>query len=162
MSIINVKAFWLAGSAVAANFFLSATACATLPEQVQQIKVGEAEAISSCDALIHFDTLNFEPCIKKLAKRSKATPFTQLGIFYSGYVSAMDYAHGGLPGARQTAWRLLNSASKLQNQLGVDSYTLCETLPGNCKIRVPASEQMLRSTPPKPARIPNNQHLHPH
>lgn len=139
-----------------------AAAATILPEQIAEIKAAENQVKQECDALIHFDTLKFEPCIKKLAKAAKEKPFSQLGIFYGGYVSAMSYAHGGLPGARQTAWRFLDRASKLQKQLDVDPYTLCETLPGNCKIRVPASEEMLRAGPPKPARIPNNQDPHQH
>ena len=160
---INLGKVWACyAAAVASSFLLATNAGATSTEQLNQIKAAEADAVTTCDSLIHFDTLKYEPCINRLAKNAKELPYKQLGILYSGYVSAMSYAHGGLPGARQTAWRLLDRASKLQKQLEVDSYTLCETLPGNCKIRVRASEEMLRAGPPKPARIPNNQDLHHH
>lgn len=160
---INVDKTWAAYAAVvASSFLLATTASATSPEQLNQIKTAAADAVKACNALIHFDTLKFEPCINKLVKKAKGMPYRQLGILYSGYVSAMGYAHGGLPEARQTAWRFLDRAIKLQKQLNVDPYTLCETLPGNCKIRVPASEEMLRAGPPKPARIPNNQDSHQH
>lgn len=147
---------------VATSVPIASMAGNPLPEQIAQIRSGETDAKQSCDHLIHFDTLKFDPCINKLAKNSKQSPYAQLGIFYSGFVSALNYAHSGLPGARQSAWRFLDSANKLQNQLGINAYTLCETLPGNCKIRVATSEEMLRSGPPKPARVPNNFDSHQH
>lgn len=137
-------------------------ASTTLPEHIALIKAGENEAKQRCLELIHFDTLKFEPCIKQLTRGASKTPFVQLGILYSGYVSAINFAHGGLPGSRQTAWSLLDSASKLQKQLSVDNYTLCETLPGNCKIRIQEAEEMLRAGPPKPAKIPRNNDAHGH
>lgn len=148
--------------AATSTILLAASTGSATADHIVQIRAGEAQAKQQCEDLIHFDTLKFEPCINKLAKQSKALPFTQLGILYSGYVSAINFADGGLPGAQQTAWRLLERASKLQKQLDVEPYTLCETLPGNCKIRVPATEKMLRAGPPKPARIPQNQHFHQH
>lgn len=162
MSIKTISTRILFAAMFTSGLPITSMANTSLPEYIAQIKSGEADAKQSCDHLIHFDTLKFEPCINKLAKNAMQTPYAQLGVLYAGFVSTLNYAHSGLPGARQSAWRFLERASKLQKQLEVDPYTLCETLPGNCKIRVPASEEMLRTGPPKPAKIPNNQDSHDH
>lgn len=162
MSTITFAKTGFIGILLAIGVPVASAANATALEHIVQIKSGELDAKNRCDSLIHFDTLKFEHCINKLVRNAKEAPYTQLGMLYAGYVSAMGYAHSGLPGARQTAWRFLARANKLQKQLEVDPHTLCETLPGNCKIRVPASEEMLRSEAPKPAKIPKNYGPHQH
>jgi hypothetical protein len=124
-------------------------------DQVTEIQNGALLAKRSCEQLIHFDTIKFEPCIADLVKKEKS-PFARLGILYSGYVSSIGFAHGGLPGARQTAWKMLQQFHPLQQKLGVNSETLCGILPGNCKNRIMAIDGMLKEGPPKPAQIPNN------
>jgi len=128
------------------------------PDQVTEMQNGALLAKRSCEQRIHFDTIKFEPCIANLVKKEKS-PFTSLGIFYSAYVSSMGYATSGLPGARQTAWKMLQQFHPLQQKLGVDSETLCGILPGDCKSRILRVERMLKEGPPKPAHIPNN-HSH--
>lgn len=129
-------------------------AVAATPGQMAEIRAGASNAKSECEPLIHFDTLAFEPCVGALVDQARRTPHVQLGMLYAGYVSALHYAHGGLPGARQTAWRFLQRLSPLQRRLEVDGRALCETLPGNCEIRVAATEAMLKAGPPPPGRIP--------
>lgn len=132
-----------------------AAAQSITPDQVTEMQNGALLAKRSCEQRIHFDTIKFEPCIADLVKKEKSS-FSRLGIYYSGYVSAMGFARSGLPGARQTAWKMLQQFHPLQQKLGVNAETLCGILPGNCKNRILGIEGMLQEGPPKPAQIPNN------
>jgi hypothetical protein len=134
-----------------------AAAQSTSPDQVTEMQNGALLAKRACEQRIHFDTIKFEPCIADLVKKEKSS-FSRLGILYSGYVSSIGFAHGGLPGARQTAWKMLQQFHPLQQKLGVNSETLCGILPGNCKNRIMGIDRMLKEGPPKPAQIPNNHH----
>lgn len=132
-----------------------AAAQSVSPEQLTEMQNGALLAKRACEQRIHFDTVKFEPCIAELVKKEKSS-FARLGIVYSAYISSMGYATSGLPGARQTAWKMLQQFHPLQQKLGVNSEALCGILPGNCNSRILGVERMLNEGPPKPARIPNN------
>lgn len=125
------------------------------PEQVAEMQNGALLAKRACEQRIHFDTVQFEPCIAELVRKEKSS-FAGLGMLYSAYVSSMAYATSGLPGARQTAWKMLQQFHPLQQKLGVNSEALCGILPGNCKSRILGVERMLKEGAPKPANIPKN------
>ena len=148
-----------ASLALAGLAWMTSAAGAATPEQIGAVRAGAAEARRESERLIHFDTQTFEPCVGALVDKAKLAPFTQLGILYGGYVSVMNYAHGGLPGARPAAWRLLQRLSPLQKRLGVDARALCETVAGNCEIRVAATEAMLQAAPPAPSKL-SDSHRH--
>lgn len=155
VALHSVVKFWVLIGVCLGFSSTFAAAQSISSDQVTEMQNGALLAKRSCEQRIHFDTIKFEPCIVDLAKKEKSS-FARLGILYSGYVSSMGYAHSGLPGARQTAWKMLQQFYPLQQKLGVNAETLCGILPGNCKNRILGIDGMLKEGPPKPAQIPNN------
>lgn len=107
-------------------------------------------AQQQCYMKIHFDTFEYQDCIDHLASNEKGSPYKELGIYYFAYVGAMDSVRTGMYGANNTAWYFLKRFRRLQQNLRIDDVALCETVPGNCDIRIPQVIAMSKSRPPKP------------
>ena len=121
------------------------------PADLGKLKTKAEEARVSCGPKIHFDTYTFERCINTLSHAHKKDPISQLGIEYAGFAVALSTTRVGMTGAEDTARHFYWRYRTLQTKLGIDDMALCNTLPGNCQIRVAqtielAKQPRLKST----------------
>ena len=146
---------------------LGTTSCNALggdpsPAALPQLKTRANEAREVCAAKIHFDTYSFEPCIDKLSQRYKKDDLSRLATEYAGFAVALSTTRVGMLGADDTAKHFYWRYRPLQEKLGISDLTLCESLPGNCKIRVAQTQELAKAPRPKktaPSK-PSAEHEH--
>lgn len=113
------------------------------------IEAGAKDAQDQCFMKIHFDTFEYQHCITQLAERFPHDNSSNLGIYYFGYVGAMDSVRTGMYGAKNTAWIFLKKFRRLQNKLHIDDSLLCRTIPGDCEVRISQIKLMDKTREPK-------------
>ena len=114
------------------------------------IKSGAQSAQEHCYMKIHFDTFEYLDCIDDLTKNFSAESSQKLGMYYFGYVGAMDSVRTGMYGATNTAWVFLKKFRKIQKELRVSDSELCESVPGDCQTRLAQIKLMDKMPRPKP------------
>lgn len=119
------------------------------PAELAQLKARASEARESCAAKIHFDTYAFDPCIEKLSQRYKKDDLSRLGTEYAGFAVALTTTRVGMPGAEDSAKHFYWRYKPLQEKLGISDLDLCESLPGNCKIRIAQTREIAKEPRPK-------------
>lgn len=130
---------------------LPALAAKPGPEVRQQVADAAIEAQTRCYRLIHHDTFAYEACLRgMLQEEKKATP-RRLGIEYFGFVGALNSARLGMLGAETSAWEFLQRFRLTQKKLRFDDASLCETIAGDCEVRIARMKQMAASPRPRPA-----------
>lgn len=117
---------------------------------IESIKLGAQSAQEQCYMKIHFDTFEYLDCINHLTKNFSVNSSQKLGIYYFGYVGAMDSVRTGMYGATNTAWFLLKKFRKIQKELRVSDSELCESVPGDCQTRLAQIKLMDKMPRPKP------------
>lgn len=132
------------------------------PAALPQLKTRASEAREVCAAKIHFDTYSFEPCIDKLSQRYKKDDLSRLATEYAGFAVALSTTRVGMLGADDTAKHFYWRYRPLQEKLGINDLTLCESLPGNCKIRIAQTKELANAPRPKKSSAPKPSIDHDH
>ena len=120
---------------------------------IDVVRVWAENAQQQCFMKIHFDTFAYQDCLVMLANDHSGNKPIELGIYYFGYVGAMDSVRTGMYGSKNTAWYFLNKFQKIQRSLLIDDKLLCTTVPGNCDIRISQIVEMAKSPAPKSVDI---------
>jgi hypothetical protein len=130
----------------------------------ESVEVSAKQAQVQCFMKIHFDTFAFEDCIEVLAKSARHDSPRRLGIYYFGYVGAMDSVRTGMYGSKNTAWLFLKQFRKIQKKLNIDDASLCASIPGDCEIRISQMKLMEKGVKPiledRDGVFPSGQHIH--
>jgi len=135
--------------ALLSTFALTSVGGVVTTADLDKLKNKAEEARASCGPKIHFDTYTFERCMNTLSHSHKKDPISQLGIEYAGFAVAQSTTRVGMTGAEDTAKHFYWRYRPLQTKLGIDDMTLCETLPGNCQIRVAQTIELAKQPRPK-------------
>lgn len=155
------------------QFFTLTLVCATWgvvaaavaqPEALREITRAAAAAQTKCHGKIHHDTYEFEHCILDMSKQAAQVDASRLGADYFGYVGAMNSARMGMLGAQETAQVFLLRFRQTQKRMRLGDLALCETIPGDCDVRIATMRFMERQRPKRSTRqrdeSEEQQHVH--
>lgn len=120
------------------------------PEVRAVIAQAAHEAETQCFRKIHHDTFEYDTCLKQMLSHEKQATARRLGIEYFGFVGAMNSYRMSMLGSENSAWYFLKKFRLTQKRLGIDDQTLCQSIPGNCVVRIAQMKQLERSPAPKP------------
>lgn len=115
-------------------------------QRLDQVRAAASQAQSQCHGQIHHDTYAFERCVLGLIEAERKPSARRLGIEYFGYVGAMNSARMGMLGAENTAHEFLTRFRRTQKRLRISDLSLCQTVPGDCDVRI-ARIRMMESSP---------------
>ena len=135
------------------SVLLYASSSHSQSSNIEVVRVWAENAQQRCFMKIHFDTFAYQDCLVMLAKDHLGNKPIELGIYYFGYVGAMDSVRTGMYGSKNTAWYFLNKFQKIQRSLLIDDKSLCKTVPGNCDVRISQIVEMAKSPAPKPMDV---------
>lgn len=126
----------------------SGTSAAALSAQKQQtLEAAAKQSQDLCYKHIYRDTNAYAQCVRDLREAKRSQPLEALGVTYFGFVGALSYMRVSQAGTDQIAYEFLQSAQAQQKKLGVDDKSLCNTVPGDCTVRIAQAKQLLANPP---------------
>lgn len=117
----------------------------------QTVAAAAARAQTQCFRLMYRDTNGYAQCIRDLRRAQAGSPWDQLGTEYFGFVGALSYMRVGHLNAEQIASEFLKDFRLTQRRLGMAEAALCNTVPGDCTVRM-AQTRAMQAAPAPQAR----------
>ena len=131
--------------------------------EAEMLRSSVEAARLECAPKIHFDTYTFNRCIDQRLTKYPKNAIARLGTGYAGFAVALSTTRVGMPGAEESAQYFYWRYRPLQLKLGIDDATLCNSLPGDCTIRLSQTAQVAKKTRPRKspaAAQPSDDHTH--
>lgn len=124
------------------------TVAAPSATRQQALEAAAKESQDACYKQIYRDTNAYAQCVRDLRAAKKSKPLEALGVTYFGFVGALSYMRVSQAGTDLIAYEFLQSAQAQQKKLGLDDLALCNSVPGDCTVRIAQAKQLL-ANPPK-------------
>jgi len=114
----------------------------------QTIANAAATAKEQCYKHIYRDSNAYAQCLRDLRHAQSSSSLRKLGVEYFAYVGALSYMRVGHMNADQIAAEFLKDYRLTQKKVGISDSALCNTIPGDCTVRMAQTREM-EASPPK-------------